>query len=257
MTGQFHRLSALLATTPTSSPRPSRSLPELSAAPDPLLYPTCPACDQTEGYVLRPEDPEGRWQRCPACWRLERTLRAERRLLDAGLTSEEIQRHRLERFQVDHEVQGEMLQSARAFVEGTLAAWSLALAGGMGTGKTHLLVGVVMAALAAGSDARYATTPALFAEMRRAIAAGGDPDALVDVLIAAELLALDELPAVDALTDWRADQLDRLINDRYRARRPTIVASNHLPPAWPPRVRDRLAEGVIVLAVGLPSWRAR
>lgn len=253
----FLPLSALMATTPTSSPRRARSLPALSGAPDATYYPTCHACQSTEGYLLTPADPEGRWQRCPACWQQELAQRADRRLLDAGLTPEEIARHTFDQFQLEHATQRDMLAAATAFVAGALGAWSLAFAGGLGTGKTHLLVAAVRAATAEGHQALYATTPALFAELRRAIASGGDADALVDALAAADLLALDELPAAEALTDWRADQLDRLINDRYRARRPTLVASNHLPPAWPPRVRDRLAEGVIVLAVDLPSWRRR
>lgn len=248
---------ALSSTTPPNSPKPARSLLELNAEPDAAYYPTCPACQTTAGYRPMPDDPDGRWQRCPDCWQREQHQRATRRLLDAGLTSEEIERHTFGQFQAEHPVQREMLAAARSLADGTLDAWSLSLAGGLGSGKTHLLASAVQSVLATGRTALYASTPTLFAELRRAISNGEDPDALVDGLIACDCLALDELPAAEALTDWRADQLDRLVNGRYRAKLATIVASNHLPPAWPPRVRDRLAEGMIVLVTDLPSWRAR
>lgn len=248
---------ALIATTPSNSPKPGRSLPELNAEPDARYYPTCPVCETTAGYRPMPDDPDSRWQRCPDCCQRELRQRAERRLLDAGLTAEEIARCTLGQFRAEHETQQQMLAAATAFADGSLDAWSLSFAGGMGSGKTHLLVAAIQARLAAGETAVYVTAPSLFAGLRTAIAQQTDPDAMIAGLVAADTLALDEFPTVDELTDWRADQLDRLINDRYRGRKATIVASNHLPAAWPPRVRDRLTEGVIVLTADLPSWRAR
>ena len=89
---------------------------------------------------------------------------------------------------------------------------------------------------------RLATPPADFAE--------------IDRLASADLLVLDDLGAV-RVSDWDADHLYALVDDRWAHERRTIVIANATAPAEPnksllqsllgERVASRIADGVTVV----------
>lgn len=65
-----------------------------------------------------------------------------------------------------------------------------------------------------------------------------------DLLVTAELLALDELDEFSA-TAWALERFQRLIDERWRnmGQRLTLLASNSRLSAFPPKVASRLNDG--------------
>lgn len=126
------------------------------------------------------------------------------------------------------------------------------LCGNIGTGKTHLVVGILAERRAAWlttypdlihEEARpegrvvvverpflrdlFVDVPALLDEMRSWIAHPDGPDPINDY-IKANLLVLDDLGR-ERVTDWASERLYVLINTRYGEQRPTIATSNLKP----------------------------
>ena len=54
------------------------------------------------------------------------------------------------------------------------------------------------------------------------------------------VLALDDLGA-ERVTDWRLDQIADLVDERWQAERPIVVASNFPPKLWRDAVEERTA----------------
>jgi DNA replication protein DnaC len=124
------------------------------------------------------------------------------------------------------------------------------ISGTVGTGKTHLVVGILAARaeayLAADAALRTADAPrdaqgrlkhrwtALFAdvpnlldELRSWIAHPNDEDPL-DRYTRSQLLILDDLGR-ERVTDWATERLYVLVNTRYGALLPTIATTNLRP----------------------------
>lgn len=123
----------------------------------------------------------------------------------------------------------------------------IALTGAPGTGKTTLLVAAVNAAREANVPAVYTPITDLLDYLRRAYnPAVGELgfDARWDLLIRAEVLALDELDEFNA-TPWAMERFLRLIDERWRAmdRCLTLVACNGALTALPDKVASRLRDG--------------
>lgn len=123
----------------------------------------------------------------------------------------------------------------------------IALTGAPGTGKTTLLVAAVNAAREANVPAVYTTVTDLLDYLRRAYnPANGEIgfDARWDLLIRAEVLALDELDEFNA-TPWAMERFLRLIDERWRAldKCLTLVACNSALAALPDKVASRLRDG--------------
>jgi DNA replication protein DnaC len=135
----------------------------------------------------------------------------------------------------------EAAEAVRDFAE-HLETWlaegmGLTLAGDVGTGKTHVAVGLVKLACGLGIGARFLTMAELLgaikatydqeraaARRRSGVKATGETD-LLDALAGLPLLALDDLGSENP-TPWVRDRLYTLINRRYLGRRPTIVTTN-------------------------------
>jgi DNA replication protein DnaC len=135
----------------------------------------------------------------------------------------------------------EVATAVRDFAE-HLEVWlaegmGLTLTGNVGTGKTHVAVGLVKLACGLGIEARFLTMAELLgaikatydrerAEPLRRNGSGtpGEADVL-DEMAGVSLLALDDL-GTENPTPWARDRLYTLINRRYLAQRPTIVTTN-------------------------------
>ena len=135
----------------------------------------------------------------------------------------------------------EVAEAVRDFAD-HLEVWlaegmGLTLTGDVGTGKTHVAVGLVKLACGLGIEARFLTMAELLAAIKatydRERAAphrrgGGDGPGeadLLDGLAELPLLALDDLGAENP-TSWAQDRLYTLINRRYLAQRPTVATTN-------------------------------
>lgn len=122
----------------------------------------------------------------------------------------------------------------------------LTLTGKPGTGKSSILVATVNAAREAGILSVYTTITDLLDYLRQAYAPNAqlDFDGRWDLLVRAEVLALDELDEFNT-TPWAMERFLRLIDERWRAmdRCLTLCATNSRLNSMPEKVASRLRDG--------------
>lgn len=119
------------------------------------------------------------------------------------------------------------------------AGQGIYLTGGVGTGKTHLAVGVTLALMARGVPCLFVTTPDLLESMRRDVSAE-ESEGMFDAALEADVLVLDDLGA-ERLTGWSLEKMFTLINHRFCASLPTIYTTN----VGPGGMKERLGEPVL------------
>jgi DNA replication protein DnaC len=139
-------------------------------------------------------------------------------------------------------------------IEDRLRGWcerpdgrTLAIAGEVGCGKTHL-------ALAAARELHMASREVRFwpvVELWRKLRPGGQ-EGLIDLVSDVDVLVLDDLGSERA-TDWSAEQMWEIVNRRWLERRATVFTTNL---AWSKlrevvgdRVYDRLVNAETVRVV--------
>lgn len=119
----------------------------------------------------------------------------------------------------------------------------LILIGPPGLGKTLALAAIVNSACAVWRGPIYACLPAVLAEVKAGF--GGPKDdprrQAIERLMDAPLLALDEL-GVRGMSDWEHGEVFRLIDHRYAAQLPTLVAANATPANFATLVGERIAD---------------
>jgi DNA replication protein DnaC len=105
----------------------------------------------------------------------------------------------------------------------------LVLVGEVGRGKTHLLVAMLRElALVRGVSCRFVEFSHLLADLKAGFDAGRGAAALLDPLVAVEVLAIDEL-GKGRNTEFEAMVVDELVSRRYNAMRPLLATTNFLP----------------------------
>lgn len=103
---------------------------------------------------------------------------------------------------------------------------SLMLAGGCGTGKTHLAAAIANALLAKMVPVVFTTPNDLTAAVRSSFDTGKDEVAVVRLYQNAPLLVLDDL-GKDQPTQWSVALLYRILNARYENDAPVVVTTNY------------------------------
>ena len=139
------------------------------------------------------------------------------------------------------------LESVRKFPQKDGASM-LTLCGPNGTGKTHLMVALGLRLLAEDVAVRYAFVPDLLDELRSCY--GDQADETAEQVLAryrgAEVLLLDDI-AEWRVTEFAAEKIGQLVDDRYRNGTPLVVSTNMtLQPMarlWGPRLADRVFDG--------------
>jgi DNA replication protein DnaC len=130
-------------------------------------------------------------------------------------------------------------------------AGNLILLGKVGTGKTWAALALARVALERMA-VRFAPVPALLDSLRP------DGDGFLSWYTRAGLLVLDDLGA-ERLTDWGAEQLYLVVNDRWMHQRPIVATSNLDPDQIAERVGartwDRLRDGATAVAIAGTSRR--
>jgi DNA replication protein DnaC len=104
----------------------------------------------------------------------------------------------------------------------------LLLMGSVGTGKTHLAVAAlqqIMQETRPAVHGRFADFTSLVLEIQMTFDGSGSSRAILEPLVEAELLVLDELGA-GKTTAWVMDLLYYLVNTRYLEGRTTIFTTN-------------------------------
>lgn len=138
---------------------------------------------------------------------------------------------------------------------------SLVFRGGVGTGKTTLACATLRAVHAAGFSARYTTLAQFFRRMKESFGGDGPAASAIQSQFArVDLLVIDEV-GVQYGSKAELVMLTELVDERYAAKRPTIVVSNlgaaALVDMVGERAADRLAEHGVDLLFDWPSFRRR
>lgn len=147
----------------------------------------------------------------------------------------------------------------------------LFLTGNPGTGKTHLVAGIVRELILAGkifkitnpkrSTAIFKTVPDLLLNIRATYnkSGGKDEETVVDDLSSVPLLILDDLGS-ERPSEWVTTTLYTIIDSRYREMKPTIVTTNlslsQIESQLHGRIASRLSAGKIIKLTG-PDHRGK
>lgn len=138
------------------------------------------------------------------------------------------------------------------WVEGFLKgeSESLLLTGPTGVGKTHAMFGLYRSVVDAdpyrAPRLEYHPVPLLLAKLRPS-----PPDGFVEYLRDCRLLILDDIGANKA-SDWTADILFQIIDDRYAWKRPTVFATNVPPKELKATLGDRLGSRLAEICKVVP-----
>jgi DNA replication protein DnaC len=119
----------------------------------------------------------------------------------------------------------------------------LVLAGGYGSGKTHLAAAIANLALhEKHMNPIFAVVPDLLDYLRTTFRPDADAsyDDRVSAFRSADLLILDDLGTENA-TPWAREKLFQIINHRYNESLPLVVTTNHLD-LVDERIRSRLVD---------------
>lgn len=200
----------------------------------------CALCHDI-GFVVHPVS--GELLRC-ACKAEDDRRRAYERGLAASNFTPRMRSMTFETFNATRAP--EVTAAVRAFAEDP-QGW-LYLYGGYGAGKTHLLAAAGNALLAAGRHPLYVVAPDFLAYVRAGMhnaSASSDVETRIQQAIEADVLLLDDLGA-EHDTGWAQEQFYRVLNGRYMAETPTIVASNLWLEELPPRIASRLNDRALV-----------
>lgn len=137
---------------------------------------------------------------------------------------------------------------ADRFAEHRAEGRSLLLTGGVGTGKTHLMIAVLKQLVEGGFRPRYLSLYDYVASVRETWRRGAEKTEreVITALTEYDLLLLDEV-GVQAFSENEIMLVHLLIDGRYQRRLPTVVASNFdakgIEAAIGERAMDRLREG--------------
>ena len=141
----------------------------------------------------------------------------------------------------------------------------LVISGGHGTGKTHLLEAIGREWIHAGRSVRYDYVPDLLDELRATYSLGRE-DTVHDARqrrANVGLLLLDDLGQGTA-SEWVAEQLTAVVDERYRTETHLVVATNYSRDQIASRVTPRLAsrlwdhsDAVLMVSLSCPDYRTR
>jgi DNA replication protein DnaC len=124
--------------------------------------------------------------------------------------------------------------------------------GGVGTGKTHLVVAVMNELMAKKRvPSLFVTVPEFLDNLREAyMIPGRDLDEWMDTVKNADLLVLDDL-GTERPTEWVRERLFVIVNHRYREALPTLFTSNIGPENLPAQLGERTASRIIAMCEGI------
>ncbi len=142
-----------------------------------------------------------------------------------------------------------------AWADGALTGHpgNLKIVGNIGSGKSWSLWTLAEHLVTSGFRGRIEIIPAH--RLKRLIAPPVD-FAMLDALINADLLALDDVAAI-RVSDWDAEHLYGIFDERWSANRPIIVASNQpvLAEVIGPRAASRLGDKLTTVKITGPDRR--
>jgi len=182
----------------------------------------------------------------------ERDEELEMRVKLSNIPLLTVKTHRLTSWQ--HREDESFWPKIEDYAAGILEHPFLTLLGTVGTGKTHISLGIGWDWLAFGKAVLYYQVEVLLDELRRGFSRWqvGDQDGyngIMDFTHNAGLLILDDFGAQHE-TDWAASKLDQIVDYRYERKKPLVVTTNLAMSRLPARIADRLSEGLLVQLTG-------
>jgi DNA replication protein DnaC len=197
----------------------------------------CPICDNVG--LVRVVDEAGRWvSRACECQQLRReNLRLAAARIPKGYWECSLDSYHTTFTGVDPS-QAWALKAAQRFVDEyplDTGGKGLLIIGSLGTGKTHLAVGVLRRLLRErGATGIFCDYGALIKEIQQSFNPGNNLTeyGLIEPVLKTEVLVLDDLGAQKP-SDWVWDNIALILNTRYNNKLTTIVTTNYpdLPPA--------------------------
>jgi DNA replication protein DnaC len=170
----------------------------------------------------------------------------------------------LDSYEVYHDRQRATLDRLRAFPADSDRG--LVLYGTVGTGKDHLLVAMLYAAVRAGKRADWINGQDIFGRFRDAMDSGESEGGLIREFVKPDVLGISDPipPVVDPKKPaaWRTELLYRVLDARYRQCKPTWVTINAKSPEdadgqLSAPVFDRLRDDAELVPCFWPSYRER
>jgi DNA replication protein DnaC len=204
------------------------------ASASPQSAPECPICSGSGWKTLEIPGKARRVTRCD-CYLSERIAR----LLKAANIPARYEHCRLADFDTDFAGAHRTLAAARLaagrFVEEyPLENTGLLLIGPIGTGKTHLAVGIMLELIRSkGVPCRFCDYRELLKQIQNSYNSSVQTTELeiLQPVFSTEVLVLDELGATRP-TEWVWDTVSHILNSRYNDKKTTIITTNfpNLPP---------------------------
>jgi DNA replication protein DnaC len=163
-----------------------------------------------------------------------------------------VKTHRLGTWQ--HKSSEPWWDKVKQYADGIYTHPFLTLIGIIGTGKTHLALGIGWAWLENDKSVLYYQVEDLLDALRLGYSTWqrGEPEGYDLILKFTEnvhLLILDDFGAQHE-TEWASSKLEQIVDHRYIRKKPLIVTTNIALDRLPARTADRLAEGVVIKLTG-------
>lgn len=157
-----------------------------------------------------------------------------------------------------------MVTAAQSFASST-GPPALTIVGKNGCGKTHILEAIASAMQASGTAASLIFIPDFLARLRSSFEPESDwkYHDVWEWWATTKVLLLDDLKHDGRPTPWAVEQMERIIDTRYRGLRPYVVSTNGsvdtIARVWGNRLADRLFDErsgtVRVVFNTAPSYR--
>lgn len=197
---------------------------------------------EMHGSFVSVQFPSGNWSRCERCAEDEKKAAHAEKML---ILEEQERVDRLVRARIPPRFRECSLESYTPSCEGARKAMNLAIAyaddfaemrtsgtclifcGGVGTGKTHLAIGIMKRVMEQRKKVRFASVIDAVASVKETYGRDSEmsEQQAIDQFIYPDLLVLDEVGAQIG-SDTEKLILFRIINGRYENVMPTIVISN-------------------------------
>jgi DNA replication protein DnaC len=197
-------------------------------------FETCPKCEGEEFVYIKDDRGYEYARRCPVCGPLIRRVTA---FNDAHIPSKyHHQDATLETFKLFDDSDKKRPLGNLQKVHTRIFSWATGytpgdkgflLHGKVGTGKTHLLAGVVRyLTLEMGRSARFIEFSHLLSDIRVGFDRGQGEAAVLAPVIDIEVLAIDEL-GKGRRNDWQLSVIDEIISKRYNRGLTTLFTTNY------------------------------